>query len=395
MRIDVPSSTSLGLLARAPGFIPEWRVGSVVEATAVRDSASGQLWLNIGQARVPARVASGDPLGPAEGEVLKLRVLRNSPVIAFETLETEATSNPELAGESLRRALPRQASPAALLANAGWLASQGDAARALPPRLLMALAALWEGLPTPAQLASAQGLEAAIRRSGLFLESQLGQNLSPASLARIPAHDLKALLLSIRSMAAEQPGTRSGTNALPLTGTAPLPMLRGSLVPLADSAPSLASLSVPADQVDELLRQTEGALARLTATQLINASAQGMAYLIEVPVRHDNDARMLRFRFEQQQDPLPGQPRGWSVEAVLTLRHGEAVHARVVFQSGRIAVHLRSDSAAVVDRLKLSRDALTGALLAAGLDVEQVVCLHGLPAADPGHSRAQLVDTHA
>ena len=38
MRIDVPSSTSLGLLARAPGLIPEWRVGSVVEAVAVRDA---------------------------------------------------------------------------------------------------------------------------------------------------------------------------------------------------------------------------------------------------------------------------------------------------------------------------------------------------------------------
>lgn len=395
MRIDGSSSTSLGLLARAPGLIPEWRVGSVVEAVAVRDAASGQLWLNIGRARVPARVASGDPDGPPDGEVLKLRVLRNSPVIAFETLDTERASSPDLASDSLRRALPRQASPSALLANAGWLANHKETVSALPPKLLMALASLWEGLPTTGQLASAQGLEAAIRQSGLFLESQLGQNPSAALLDRLPLRDLKALLLSVRSLAAEQAGLRAGTNVFPPTSPAPLPMLRGAFPPLTDSPPSLPLIAASADQIDELLHQTDGALARLTATQLINASAQGLAYLIEIPVRQDNDARMLRFRFERQAEPPPGQPGGWSVEVVLTLRRGEAVHARIACQSGRIAVQLRSDSAAVVERLKMSRDALTGALTAAGLAVEQVVCLHGLPAADPGSARAQLVDTRA
>jgi hypothetical protein len=395
MRIDVASSTSLGLLARAPGLIPEWRVGSVVEAVAVRNAATGQLWLNIGQDRVPARLASGDPAGPAEGEVLRLRVLRNSPVIAFETLETEQTAGRDVASDSLRRALPRQASPAALLANAAWLANRKDAGPALPPRLLQALAALWQGLPTTEQLGSGHGLEMALRQSGLFLEAQLGQNLSPALLAKLPLQDFKALLLAVRSLAAEQPGARSGTSAFPVPGAAPLPMLHGALLPLTDSAPTLASLAAPADQVEDLLRQADGALARLTATQLINASAQGLAFLVEIPVRHGNDARMLRFRFEQQAEQPSGQQGGWSVEAVLTLRHGEAVHARVAYQAGRIAVQLRSDSAAVVERLKMSREALTGALLAAGLDVERVVCLHGLPAADPGHSRAHLVDARA
>jgi hypothetical protein len=395
MRIDVASSTSLALLARAPGYIPGWRVGSVVEAVAVRDAASGQLWLNIGQARVPARLASGDPVGPAEGEVLRLRVLRNSPVIAFETLEAEQAVGEDVASDSLRRELPRQASPAGLLANAAWLANRMDAAPALPPRLLLALAALWKGLPTTAQLGSAEGLETAIMQSGLFLESGLGKNLPPAMLARLPLQDLKALLLAVRSLAADPSGVRSGTSAFPAPGGSPLPMLRGALLPLTDAAPSLASIANTADQADELLRQASGALARLTATQLINVSGQGTAFLIEIPVRQDNDARLLRFRFERQAEETSGRQGGWSVEVVLSLRHGEAVHARVAFNAGRIAVHLRSDSAAVVERLKALRPSLTEALLAAGLDVEQVACLHGLPAADPGHSRAQLVDARA
>lgn len=394
MRIDIAPSTSLGLLGRAPGLIPEWRVGSVVEAVAVRDATSGQLWLDIGHSRVPARLASGDPSGPAGGEVLKLRVLRNSPVIAFETLETPAEPATEVASDSLRRVLPRQASPAALLANAGWIAERGESGALLPQRLLQALAALWRGLPTPAQLSSAEGLEAAIRQSGLFLEAQLARAPVPGLVEDVATHDLKALLLSLRSQVPEQTGQFLSTGSFP-AAAAPLPMLRGALTPLADIAPSLAGIAAPGDQVDELLRQTEGALARLTATQLINASAQGLAFLVEVPVRYDNDARMLRFRFERHPGQADGKPQGWSVEAVLTLSRGEAVHARVSFLAGRVAVQLRSDSAAMVERLKMSRDALLGTLMAAGLEVEQIVCLHGLPAADPGQSRSQLVDTHA
>jgi len=395
MRIEVASSPSLGLLGRAPGLIPEWRVGSIVEAVAVSDAASGHLWLNIGQTRVPARLASGDPTGPANGEVLRLRVLRNSPVIAFETLEAETPTVPDVASDSLRRVLPRQASPAGLLANAGWLAGRMAPGITLPARLMLALSALWEGLPTTGQLVSAEGLQTAIKQSGLFLEAQLARSLSTLTLAQLPLRDLKALLLAVRSLAAEQGMPRASTSTLPANAAAPLPMLHGALLPLTDAAPSLPSIAAPADQVHELRQQVEGAVARLTATQLINATAQGLAYLIEIPVRQDNDARMVRFRFERQPDQPPGQSPGWAVEAVLTLRHGEAVHARVALHAGRIAVLLRSDSAAVVERLKMSCNTLTGALLTTGLDVEQVVCLHGLPAADPGQSRSQLVDARA
>ena len=395
MRIEVSTSSSAGLLGRAPGLIPEWQVGAVVRAVAVRDAASGQLWLAIGRTRVPARIASGDPAGPAEGEALNLRVLRNSPVIAFEALEPEPATASDVASDSLRRMLPRQASPTGLLANAAWHAGRGDTDASLPPQVGRALAALWQGLPTTGELASASGLEKAIRHSGLFLEAQLGGNPATVLLQEAPSRDLKALLLSLRTAMTGQAASTPAGVATHAHAQSPLPLLRGSLLPLQETAPSLASIAGPGEQADELFRQTDGALARLTSTQLVNAAAQGLAYLVEIPVRHDNDARMLRFRFERQQDRPSGQSGGWSVEAALTLRQGEAVHARVTFQGGRIAVQLRSDSAAVVDRLKLSREALAGTLRNAGLEVEQVVCLHGLPAADPGQSRAQLVDTRA
>lgn len=364
----------------------------MVEAVASRDAQSGQLWLNIGTARVPARLASGDPSGPVDGEVLKLRVMRDSPVVALETLAAGTSTNQDPIGESLRRSFAGQTSPAGLLANAGWLLNGKPPEFALPLPLQQALANLWMALPSSGTVATAAGLAAAIRDSGLFLESRLSKGSTPL-LANLAAHDLKALLLALQSVLGE-PRPQMATVASASAAASPLPLLRGQLQPLGTAAPSLPSMSVD-ERIGELSMQTRGALARLTATQLINASAQGLAFLVEIPVRHDNEARLLRFRFERQPDPGPEPSRSWSVEAVMTLTRGETVHARVAFVAGRIGVQLRSDSAPVVEKLKTASEALSQALRGAGVQVSQVVCRHGLPAADPGESRAHLVDLRA
>ena len=79
MRLELSSLRTPGA-ANTPGatgnLFAQWRVGAIVEAIAVRAVSDGQLWLDIGNTRVPARVASGDPAGPANGERLQLRVLR-------------------------------------------------------------------------------------------------------------------------------------------------------------------------------------------------------------------------------------------------------------------------------------------------------------------------------
>ncbi len=394
MRIELAQTASLGLLGRAPGLIPEWRVGAIVQATALRDAATGQLWLTIGQNRVPARVASGDPSGPAHGEQLQLKVLRNSPVLAFESLDAAATTETDAAAEALRRVLPRQSSPAALLANIGWLQEGKENARALPQRVADSVARLWQGLPFASQLADADGLAAGITRSGVFLESQLAKGLPGALVKVLADQDLKALLLGLKATLAAQ-GGRGGLENPAAEAPAPLPMLRGSLLPLSGSATSLSASSTPIAALNTLAQETDGALARLTATQLINNAAAGLAWLIEIPVRHDNDARMLRFRFEREHTRETDEPAGWTVEAALELGQGEAVHARVSLRAQRISVQLRSDSPMVVSQLKIRTSALTSALQAAGLNVDQVVCLHGMPVGDPGKSRSQLVDLRA
>jgi hypothetical protein len=130
-------------------LLAEWRVGAILEAVAVRDPRGGQLWLDIAGQRHPARVASGDAAGPRDGEKLQVRVLRNSPVLALETISTRPTDSAAqsaVVAAALRRFVPRQQSPALLLANLAWIAQRKSGVETLPRSVVQAAAHLWHAL---------------------------------------------------------------------------------------------------------------------------------------------------------------------------------------------------------------------------------------------------------
>src|SRR5690349_19416056 len=107
MRVDLVNLLGSGS-SPTPGLLAEWRVGAILEAVAVRDPRGGQLWLDIAGQRHPARVASGDVAGPKDGERLQVRVLRNSPVLALETISAQPESSAQSAviADALRKFVP-------------------------------------------------------------------------------------------------------------------------------------------------------------------------------------------------------------------------------------------------------------------------------------------------
>src|SRR5918999_1764661 len=124
MRVDLLSLHGLGP-GTNPGTLAEWRVGAILEAIAVRDAKSGQLWLDIGGQRHPARLASSDRGNPADG----------------------AKPPPRVLPDALRRFVPRQQSPAPLLANLAWIAGGKNGTETLPKAVMHAAAQLWHALP--------------------------------------------------------------------------------------------------------------------------------------------------------------------------------------------------------------------------------------------------------
>jgi hypothetical protein len=346
----------------------------------VRDLADGQLWLNIGATRIPARIASGNAAGPNNGERLQLRVLRDHPVLALETLEPETEADTNTVSDALRRFLPRQSSPAPLLSNLAWLAAQPDQGAVqnrLPRAVGEALQRLWTALPDAAQLSTPDGLANAVKRSGVFLESTLASQLSHGdtqAARQTLAHDIKALLVQLK-----QALTQSGASTpSPPTQAGPLPTLRGSLQPIPAAQPSFAHAE-PIQPTKELAAQTDGALARIQTIQLVDAEPSATpTWLVELPLRHDGRGEMLRMRMARHSKP-DAADQSWTIEAAMEMSGG-ALHARVSLYGKRVGVQLRAEPPALVAELSAHSGLLSAMLSNAGLDVDRVVCMNGLPA---------------
>jgi hypothetical protein len=398
MRLEVSSLRTPGL-GPSNALFSQWRVGAVVEAIAVRNPADNQLWLEIGGTRYPVRIASGDAVGPAQGERLQLRVLRDKPVLALESIVEEPDN---AVSDALRRYLPKQSSPAPLLANLALLARIPSMLESLPRPIREAVSTLWQAIPTATSLTQPEGLVKALQQSGTFLESTLAA--SPDSEAReVLSRDLKATLIQLKQ-ALHQHGSTSHSHVaseFAQRSPDPLPSMRGNLPPLQSATATLMAVDTVPERLAELAAQADGSLSRLRSVQLINTdhNTQAPVWLVELPLVRDQQTETIRFRFEQhaqQHTPDEQAASAWTIEAAMTLRESGGFHARVTLQGAKISVHLRAESANLVVELNTRLPELAAALRGVGLDVDRLICLHGMPAEDPSwRAAAPLLDVHA
>jgi hypothetical protein len=405
MRLDLVNFRGLPALATssAASLLAEWRVGTILEAVATRDSSSGQLFLNMGGQRYAARLASGssDETGPFEGERMTLRVLRNSPVLALERVATSAREglDNEAIGDALRKFVPRQASPAPLVANLAWIARDSSVTERMPKAVAQLAERLWQALPTTRDMSDPFTLERALSRSGAFLEAALVKHDGTPAARSAVATDIKALMLQFVQGLREHGAQPNGAPFADSATHAPLPTANGPLGSLTSAPATLALLETPQQQMNELARQTEGALARLTTTQVANSAQEGSApsLLIELPIRHEDRASMLRLRIEQERSNRPdgAGADSWTVEAALDLGAAGALHARITLQGFSIGVQLRAEASGIVEMLNARAPELEALLRDAGLQVERIVCRHGMPGGDSGSRLTRLLDVRA
>jgi hypothetical protein len=357
------------------------------------------LWLDIGGQRHPARVASGEVAGPQDGERLQVRVLRNSPVLALETVSTrptESSAEGAVIADALRKFVPRQQNPALLVANLAWIAQRKSGVETLPRSVVQAAAHLWHALPEAEALGDPKALEAAIAKSGVFLEANLAAHRGPPD-PRV-ASDLKTLMLTLQR-ALQASGAKPSSTHSDAAGHAPVPTSRGPLTTLPAAPATLAVLEEPTQQLNELSRQADGAIARLTTVQISNSAPDPavQSMLIDLPVRHEDRAAMLRLKIERDGSNRreAGAAESWTVEAAVDLGAIGALHAKVTLIGKRIGVQLRAESPAVVAALAQRADELETMLAESGLEVDRVVCLHGMPVGDAGVRPARLLDVRA
>jgi len=393
MRIDLLSANDPRTTASTP-LRTLWRVGAILEAIAVRDVTTGELWLQMSNnQRLPARLASGHSGGPLNGEQLQLRVLRDTPVLALEAIDDGRGG--QITDDALRRFLPKQSSPAALLANLGWLARNPNELRNLPPNVQRALANIWQAMPSIGGLQDAEQLASALLNSGTFLEAQVAKlPATQQANQSLTNSDFKAALLQLHE---QLRGLRLETStSQPPPG--PMPSLHAPLSAMSIGPASLSVLDGVAAQLSELKQQTDGALARVTTNQLLHDSAaqQGLlSWLIELPIKNEDRAELLRFKFEREPRDANIGSESWTVEVALDLANQGPLHVQVSLRGKRLNVQLRSESPLLVQALSQQLETLKASLRDQGLELDRVVCLHGNPV-DNGSARlTRLLDIRA
>ena len=192
-------------------------------------------------------------------------------------------------------------------------------------------------------------------------------------------------------------GANPNATATSQSFPSPLPSHAEALVPLATAPASLTVIDQPAAQRTELAAQADGALARINTMQLLNAEAANVApaWLLEIPYLRDQQPETLRFRFERNASRDGGGEQSWTVETAMNLGVAGALHARISLYGKRVGVQLRADSPALVSVLSSQTPLLTSMLTEAGLEVSNIVCLHGMPAQERDMPTTTLLDVRA
>lgn len=353
-----------------------WRVGSVLAARTMGLNEQNRFVIQIGALTVEAE-APGTQLPPQ----FQVRVLSLGPEPKLEVLG----SNPaeQVMAQAMRQRLPQQNGYAPLLATLGALA-QRPLLRQLPPAIRTALALLEHSIRTPVEISNEGGLREAIKRSGLFLESQLGR--PQTDLGVLGEDDWKAALL--RLVEVLDPVVR-GT---PDNDTETPPPLAQRGLAAQPRAP-LPEPAQPGD-VDSLLSRLHGdvhaALARLEVAQL--DAHQAGAWMIEIPLQGEGGQDILQIQLTPPQDPAE-QPSCWTLGFALDLPALGPLQGELQLRGLRLSVRLWAQRADSAERLERRFTELSQQLTANGLILDQLTCLVGLPVQQSTRSSVLLKAT--
>jgi hypothetical protein len=296
---------------------------------------------------------------------------------------------------ALRSQVPRQGSPMALLANLAWLAAGPGAQRApLPAAVRDAAMALWLAMPRREDLGDATGLRNACVRSGVGLESILATT-AHGELASLLGRDWKALLLRLRAALAGAGAT--GSTGAVRSAAAPVPLRHATLAALPQEPATLASVTDAGAALEELARQANDCIARVSCNQLAGIAddpQRTAPWLLEIPVRLEDEPTLLRLSIDRGARPDDTGSAGWRVEFAIDLGAAGPLRGCVGLAGERVEVTLHARSPALATALETARGELQDSLAQAGFRPGRVLCLHDHPlAAEP--TGAWLVDLRA
>jgi hypothetical protein len=156
--------------------------------------------------------------------------------------------------------------------------------------------------------------------------------------------------------------------------------------------------SGPADHV---LRQVEGALARVELGQLASLrsdDAHAQMWLLELPVRSpDGETDVFQLRIEQEAAGAAGQEQPvWAVSLAFDLAELGPVRARIAVRGEQVSTLFYAEREATVARVRSELTDLEEALTERGLSIGSLGCRAGVPRCSRArHDGAHLLEVEA
>ena len=311
--------------------------------------------------------------------------------------QTAPIQNP--IAQAISQAIPtniaKQDSIAALFANIANLTKEMPN---LPPAITKSIKQLQTAqLNFDDKMPTAQNLQAAIRQSGVFMESIMAnaaQNPSAqnsAALVNTTQSDLKLLLLLFRSTLTKWLGDQSKPQKPDINR--PNPPIRGA-IPRSNAPPSHSqtqpqTAGQSAQNIgNSLLSQSDAALSRLRLFQITSlpeagARAQALSSQetnLELPFIYNGETNIIRFQLSKDANDNEQQgDNGWQIRFSTYLKEIGEVGADVAFRHRKINATIWADKEETANSLEKTLPLLNQALTNKGLELGSIHIRHGAP----------------
>ncbi|WP_420411196.1 flagellar hook-length control protein FliK [Roseibium sp.] len=319
------------------------------------------------------------PAGPAVGGVAS----------TAGSVGTTPATPVQQAANVLRQPLSeQQASLGALFAQIGSLMSAQSAGKvSMPDAVQKAMQQILGLRLNSSQPVTGTSLQQAVRQSGQFKEGQVPLQTGGQ---QTPLPDLKNALLSFKSLL-QQLGAEPAVR-FPARQPAP-PSRHGSPQGQAPQTSSGYWAGSAPQNLQSLLQETDAALARMRLAQLVNGGLAGddgpqaatgkpMDAVVELPIAFGQETAVMQMQIGRDGGGQNGEEAGepaWRLRFALDLTATGPLEAAVSLRGGGTFVSLWVDRKETLDLLTGQQETMEAAFADAGLDLQELRFIRGLP----------------
>ncbi|MDX1251037.1 MAG: flagellar hook-length control protein FliK [Gammaproteobacteria bacterium] len=397
MQIDSVGRTSPAITVATPKGLDAWRAGQILTAIVVATQPQdNNVTLRINNAVIQAR----SQLSLTPGQQLNVQVTVSGSQTVLKIVDDTPQSVAPLT-QALRENLPRQNAFPPLLANLAWLASPAGK-NALSQNIAQLAAQVFNSLPRPDDIATADGLKNALYNSGTFLESKLAAPATAQDKTLLSVDFKAGLLRLVDKLQTEAGGQSQHVGSGAQTSASAPPPLRGApLQAQAAMPPSLAEETSTGRMSAELTHQAEGALARLQLNQLAALPTTGQTtplWTLELPVRRDEHTEILHLRIERDQSSHTSSATSkdtWTVTLAMDTGNLGPLHARITLADQQVSAALWAEKDSTATLLDQHINELRQDLDHAGLKTGAIRCQQGAAPQTTMARQTTLVDLKA